>query len=134
MIAIVRGKLARKAPESVIIENHGIGYEVFISLNTFYKLPGQGEELSLLTYTHVREDCLQLYGFLDDGEKKLFHLLLGVSKIGARLALNILSGITPAELKEAILSGDQFRLSQIPRVGRKTADRIIVELRDRVKD
>lgn len=134
MIAFVKGKLSKKTPESVIIETNGIGYGIFISLNTFYKLPAHGEEISLHTYTHVREDCLQLFGFSNENEKRLFHLLRGVAKIGPRLALNILSGITPIELREAILSGDQFRISQVPRVGKKTAERIILELKDRVMD
>ena len=122
----------KKSPESVIVTTGGFGYEVFITLNTYYKLPDAGEEISYLIYTHVREDMLQLYGFLDENEKKLFHLLLGVAKIGPRLALNILSGITPVELREAIMRGDQYRISQIPRVGKKTAERMIVELKDKV--
>jgi holliday junction DNA helicase RuvA len=134
MIASVRGILKHKTPETVIIEVNGIGFEIFISLNTYYKLPDVGETYGLLTYTHVREDCLQLYGFRDENEKKLFHLLQGVSKIGPKLALNILSGTTPEELRDAVLRADYLRISQIPRVGRKTAERIIVELRDKIKE
>jgi Holliday junction DNA helicase RuvA len=126
--------LDKKTPDRAIVNTGGIGYEVFITLNTFYKLPDAGEDIFFLVYTHVREDTLQLFGFLDENEKRLFHLLLGVAKIGPRLALNILSGITAGELKEAIMRGDQYRINQIPRVGKKTAERIIVELKDKVKD
>lgn len=133
MIASIQGTIQRKTPESVVIGTNGIGYEIFISLNTYYKLPDAGNDVFLITHTHVREDVLQLFGFLDEHEKRLFHMLMGVAKIGPRLALNILSGITPVELKDAIIRGDQYRISQIPRVGKKTAERIIVELRDKMK-
>jgi Holliday junction DNA helicase RuvA len=132
MIAELRGRLAHKHADRAVIDVGGVGYEVFISLNTFYRLPELGEPLRVLTHTHVREDALQLYGFLDHEEKSLYLLLTGVSGIGPRLAMNILSGTAFAELQEALETEDLARLVAIPGVGKKTAERMIVELRDKL--
>src|SRR5574340_1278175 len=133
MIAQLAGSLAYKSPEQLIVDVQGVGYQVFVSLNSFYRLPEPGGRVELLIHTHVREDALQLYGFADRDEKDLFLLLLGISGIGPRLALNILSGTPAAELQAALEAGDLVRLVAIPGIGKKTAERLIVELRDKVK-
>lgn len=133
MIAQLAGSLAYKSPDHIIIDVHGVGYQVQVSLNAFYRLPESGTPVQLLIHTHVREDALQLYGFLDREEKALFTLLLGVSGIGPRLALNILSGSPTQELEEALETGDLVRLVAIPGIGKKTAERLLVELRDKMK-
>jgi Holliday junction DNA helicase RuvA len=133
MIAQLAGALAYKSPEHLVVDVQGVGYQVFVSLNSFYHLPEPGGRVELLIHTHVREDTLQLYGFVDRDEKDLFLLLLGVSGIGPRLALNILSGTPTQELQEAIEAGDLVRLVAIPGIGKKTAERLVVELRDKVK-
>ena len=132
MIAHIQGDLNFKSPEYLIIDVDGIGYEVQVPLTTFYDLPDLGSTVSLHIHTHVREDALQLYGFKSRDEKQLFVRLMSVAGIGPRLAVNILSGITPVELAETLLQGDLARLISIPGVGRKTAERIMVELRDKV--
>ncbi|HEY5543828.1 MAG TPA: Holliday junction branch migration protein RuvA [Candidatus Binatia bacterium] len=131
MIAHISGTLAQKIPGEAIIDVGGVGYQVFIPLNVFYGLPEIGAAVTLQIYTHVREDALQLFGFQDPAEKQLFLLLLGVSGIGPKLAVNILSGIPAQELSRALKEGDQVRLVAIPGVGRKLAERMIVELKDR---
>ena len=131
MIAQIRGKLAQKQPGEVVIDVDGVGYQVFIPLNVFYRLPEIGAPLSLQIHTHVREDALQLFGFHDAAEKQVFLLLTAVSGIGPRLALNILSGIAAEELARALKNSDQPRLLAIPGVGRKLAERMIVELKDK---
>ena len=131
MIAHISGTLAQKIPGEAIIDVGGIGYQVFIPLNVFYGLPEIGAAVTLQIYTHVREDALQLFGFQDPAEKQLFLLLIGVSGIGPKLAVNILSGIPTQELSRALKEGDQVRLVAIPGVGRKLAERMIVELKDR---
>jgi holliday junction DNA helicase RuvA len=133
MIAQLAGALAYKSPEHVVVDVQGVGYQLFVSLNAFYRLPEPGDRVQLLVHTHVREDALQLYGFLDREEKDLFVLLLGVSGIGPRLALNILSGRPSRELEDALEAGDVVRLVAIPGVGKKTAERLVLELRDKVK-
>lgn len=132
MIAHVKGKIIHKSPESVIIDVAGVGYEVHIPLSTYYKLPETEEYVSLNTYTHIREDAMQLYGFLTQREKEIFQLLIGVSGVGPRLARNILSGIPADDLVSAVSSGDIARLKAIPGIGGKTAERLIVELRDKM--
>ena len=132
MIAHIQGGLHFKSPEYLIIDVDGIGYEVQVSLTTFYDLPDVGSTVALHIHTHVREDALQLYGFKSREEKLLFVRLMSVAGIGPRLAVNILSGITPVELVETLLQGDLARLISIPGVGRKTAERIMVELRDKI--
>ena len=131
MIAQISGKLAQKQPGEVVIDVGGIGYQVLIPLNVFYHLPDIGAPMSLQIHTHVREDALQLFGFHDLAEKQVFLLLMGVSGIGPKLALNILSGIPADELARALRNGDQVRLVSIPGVGKKLAERMIVELKDK---
>lgn len=132
MIARIQGTLAHKSPERLIVDVHGVGYQVFVSLNSFYNLPDLGQPLTLLIHTHVREDALQLFGFLDPREKELFLLLINVSGIGPRLALSILSGTPTEQLLDALEAGDLVRLVAIPGVGKKTAERLVLELRDKV--
>lgn len=134
MIAHIKGRLIHKSFESVIVEVGGVGYEVHIPLSTYYKLPDTQKEVSLNTYTHVREDAIQLYGFLTPDEKEVFQLLIGVSGIGPRLARNILSGISVEDLIDALHREDVTRLKGIPGIGGKTAQRLMVELRDKVGD
>lgn len=133
MIAQLTGTLALKSAESLVVDVHGVGYQVFVSLNAMYSLPEPGQRVQLWIHTHVREDALQLYGFASPQEKELFLLLTGVSGIGPRLGLNILSGLPAPELLAALEAGNLARLVAIPGVGKKTAERLIVELRDRVK-
>jgi holliday junction DNA helicase RuvA len=132
MIGQLRGELARRDPAQIIIDVGGVGYRVFIPLSTYYRLPEEGAAVRVYTATHVREDALHLYGFLTEHERNLFDLLRGVSGIGPRLAINILSGITADELIPAIARGNLVRLSAIPGVGRKTAERIVLELKEKV--
>jgi Holliday junction DNA helicase RuvA len=131
VIAQISGRLAQKLPGEVIVDVGGVGYQVFIPLNVFYRLPEVGQEISLQVHTHVREDALQLFGFHDLAEKQVFLLLMAVSGIGPRLALNILSGMPADELSRAIRDSDQLKLVSIPGVGRKLAERMIVELKDK---
>ncbi len=133
MIAHVNGRITHKSIDSVIIDVNGVGYEVFIPLSTYYKLPGINETITLNVYTHLREDAIQLYGFLTPGEKEAFQMLLGVSGVGPKLARNILSGIPVNDLISAIASSDKDRLSAIPGIGGKSAERLILELRDKIK-
>jgi Holliday junction DNA helicase RuvA len=132
MIAQIRGQLVEKRPGVVIVETQGIGYQVFVSLSTFYDLPEATQGVRLHTYTHVREDLLQLFGFSTFLEKEIFQILIGVSGIGPKLALNILSGIAPAELIASLQSEDVARLMQIPGVGRKTAERLVFDLKEKI--
>lgn len=131
MIARLAGTLLGRSPEQVIVDVGGVGYQVFVSLQTFAGLPLEGSPIELITYTHVREDALQLYGFRDGTERALFLLLKEVSGIGPRLAMNILSGMPASELREALCNGDVARLVAIPGVGKKTADRMVLELREK---
>jgi len=133
MIAQLNGALAYKSPEQLVVDVHGVGYQVLVSLNSFYRLPEPGNPVRLLIHTHVREDALQLFGFIDREEKELFLLLTSVSGIGPRLALNVLSGTPTNELLDALDAGDLVRLVAIPGVGKKTAERLVLELRDKVK-
>jgi Holliday junction DNA helicase RuvA len=134
VIARLAGTLRERSPAQLIIDVGGVGYQVFVSLQTFTSLPPEGSPIELLTYTHVREDALQLYGFRDPTERAMFLLLKEVSGIGPRLALNILSGMPAAELVEALREGDLVRLVAIPGVGRKTAERMVVELREKAAE
>ncbi|MBP1739533.1 MAG: Holliday junction helicase RuvA [Deltaproteobacteria bacterium] len=131
MIAHLSGTLLAKAPQSVIIENGGIGYEVTVPLSTFYTLPEKDGKVSLHIYTHVREDALMLFGFYTPLEKEIFTMLISVSGIGPKLATNILSGIGPEELLAAMARGDTARMQSIPGIGKKTSERIALELRDK---
>jgi Holliday junction DNA helicase RuvA len=131
MIARLTGILLSKSPQSVIIDAAGVGYQAFVPLSTFYQLPDEMEKVSLHVYTHVREDTLQLFGFQTELEKKTFLLLISVSGIGPKLALNILSGIGFEDLLEAIVMADPERIAAVPGVGKKTSQRITLELRDK---
>ena len=133
MIARLSGKLTQKSVEHLIVSVGGVGYEVHVPLSTFYAIPEEGEELELLIYTHVKEDVLKLFGFLTPSEKDLFIKLIGVSGVGPKLALNILSGMESSDLAGAIKNGDLARLNSIPGVGKKTAERLILELKDKIK-
>jgi holliday junction DNA helicase RuvA len=132
MIAHLRGTLLVKHPNQAIVETHGVGYDVAISVPTFTDLPAAGAEVSLHIHTHVREDALSLYGFLRPGEKQLFEKLLTVSGIGPTLAIKILSGMAADEMVGAIRGGDLARLTRIPGIGKKTAERMVLELRDKL--
>jgi Holliday junction DNA helicase RuvA len=132
MIAQICGRLAHKSPEEIIIDCNGVGYGVRVPLSTFYELPDIGAEVVLRVHTHVREDALHLYGFATSKEKELFGLLIGVSGVGPRLAINVLSGIATHDLERALQEGDLLSLTRIPGVGRKTAERMLVELKDKV--
>lgn len=131
MIAHLRGILSNKTTQSTIVETGGIGYEVIVPLSTYYALPEEEGRVSLHIHTHVREDALTLFGFATLLEKNIFLMLVSVSGIGPKLAINILSGIGPEELLEAMARGDAARLQAIPGVGRKTADRIALELKEK---
>ena len=131
MIAKISGTLERKVPGEVIVDVGGVGYHVFIPLSVFYRLPEAGGVVSLFIHTHLREDALQLFGFIEHEEKQVFLLLNSVTGIGPKLAINILSGIPADELARALKEGDQPRLVSIPGVGKKLAERMIVELRDK---
>lgn len=133
MIARVRGRLLRKEPQEAIVDVGGVGYRVTIPLSTFYRIGEPGEEVLLLTHTHVREDALALFGFLTAAEQGLFERLIAVSGVGPRLAIAILSGIETPELVAALRSSDVPRLTRIPGVGRKTAERLVLELKDRLQ-
>jgi Holliday junction DNA helicase RuvA len=132
LIAQLTGKLAFKQPNSAIIDVHGVGYEVTIPVTTFYVLGEIGSDVSLKIHTHVREDALLLYGFTTTRDKELFLKLTSVSGIGPKVAITMLSGMAAAELITAITKNDLGRLTAIPGVGRKTAERVVVELRDKL--
>ena len=132
MIALLRGLLLEKHPNQVILEAGGVGYDVTIPISTFSQLPAVGAEVRLRVHTHVREDALALFGFLTQDEKNLFEKLIGVSNIGPSLAIKILSGMAAPELVLAIRRGELEKLVRIPGVGKKTAERVVLELRDKL--
>ncbi len=134
MIASLSGILARKGAESVIVDVAGVGYELYTPLSTYMRLPEEGRAVSLNVYTHLKEDAIQLFGFLTPAEKDVFTLLIGVTGVGPKLARNILSGIEVAELASALSTGDVARLSAIPGIGAKSAERLVLELKDKVKN
>ena len=134
MIAHLRGKLLAKHPNQVIVETAGVGYDVTISVPTFSDLPGVGADVALHIHTHVREDVIALYGFLRSAEKVLFERLISVSGIGPKLAITTLSGIAADDMVRAIRSNDVARLTRIPGIGRKTAERMVLELRDKLPE
>ncbi|HKU26843.1 MAG TPA: Holliday junction branch migration protein RuvA [Candidatus Sulfotelmatobacter sp.] len=134
MIAHLRGKLLAKHPNQVIVETSGVGYDVTISVPTFSDLPETGSEVALHIHTHVREDALALYGFLRSSEKQLFEKLLTVSGIGPKLAITILSGMAADEMVRSIRGNDVARLTRIPGIGKKTAERMVLELRDKLPE
>jgi Holliday junction DNA helicase RuvA len=133
MIAHLRGRLISKHPNQAIVEAAGVGYDVVITIPTFSELPATGSEVALHVHTHVREDALALYGFLRIEEKQLFEKLITVSGIGPKLAITILSGMAIADMVGAIRANDHARLTRTPGVGKKTAERMCVELRDKLE-
>ncbi len=133
MIAQIRGLLIQKDPGSVVVEAGGIGYQLFVSLNTFYDLPEIRESVLLHAHTHVREDLLQLFGFSTALERELFQILIGVSGIGPKLALNILSGISPRDLLHSLDRRDIDRLISVPGIGRKIAERMLLDLQEKAR-
>jgi Holliday junction DNA helicase RuvA len=132
MIALLRGALIEKHPNQAIVEAGGVGYDVTIPVSTFTHLPEPGAEVRLRIHTHVREDALALYGFLTQDEKALFEKLIGVSGIGPTLAVKILSGLAAPDLIHSIRRGEVERLVRIPGIGKKTAERMVLELRDKL--
>ena len=134
MIAFLRGRLFLKTPNQAIVECGGVGYDVTISVATFTSLPPEGAEARLHIYTHVREDALALFGFAEPMEKRLFEKLLTISGIGPKLAITVLSGIDASRLVTAIRSGDHATLTRIPGIGKKTAERVVLELKDKLDD
>jgi len=131
MIGSISGILDAKAPGEITVDVGGVGYQIFIPLSVFYRLPEPGEKVRLFIHTHLREDALHLFGFLEPEEKQVFLLLNSVSGIGPKLAVTILSGIPADDLARALKEGDQARLQSIPGVGKKLAERMVVELRDK---
>jgi Holliday junction DNA helicase RuvA len=133
MISFLEGKLVESLPTQVIVDVNGVGYEVLIPLSSFDKLPSPGNSVKLLTHLAVREDAHVLYGFMTSSEREMFRLLINtVSGIGPKIALNVLSGMNVTALRGAVVNGDVKALSQISGVGKKTAERIVVELKDKV--
>lgn len=132
MIAFLRGTILDKQPNLIIVDVQGVGYEVHVPLSTYYEVGDIGVEVALKIYTHVRDDALQLYGFLTSLEQQLFARLIGISGIGPKLAVAILSGIEPRELVTAVQRADVARLTGVPGIGRKTAERMVLELKDRL--
>ena len=134
MIAHIRGKLIAKHPNQAIVDVGGVGYDVTISVPTFSDLGGIGAEVALHVHTHLREDAIALFGFVHPEEKQLFEKLLSVSGIGPKLAITILSGMAAGDMVAAIKGNDVARLTKIPGIGKKTAERMVLELRDKLKD
>ena len=132
MIAHLKGKLTYKSPVEIAIDVNGVGYQVFVPLSTFYALPELENEVFLDIHTHMREESLKLFGFYTSDEKKIFEKLITINKVGPKLALTILSGMSPTELFNTIDSNDIGKLNTIPGIGRKTAERLILEMRDKM--
>jgi holliday junction DNA helicase RuvA len=132
MIAFIRGRVVEKQPNRIVVDVHGVGYELHVPLSTYYDVGDEGSEVSLRVHTHVREEALQLYGFLTALEQQLFERLIAISGIGPRLAVATLSGIETRELVAAVQRGDVARLTSVPGVGKKTAERMILELKDKL--
>src|SRR6185503_14617860 len=134
MIAFLRGRVLDKHPNRIVIDVNGVGYELYVPLSTYYEVGEPGAEITLRVHTHVREDALQLYGFLTMLEQQLFERLIAISGIGPKLAVAVLSGIDSGELVSSIQRADVARLTRIPGIGKKTAERIVLELKDRLAD
>lgn len=132
MIAFLRGRLLEKQPNRIVLDVNGVGYDVAVPLSTYYVLGEPAAEVSLRVHTHVREDALSLFGFATRLEQELFERLIAISGIGPKVALSVLSGIEPPEFVRAVQTGDVARLTSIPGVGKKTAERIVLELKDRL--
>jgi len=133
MIAALTGRLAFKSPSQITLDVQGVGYEVFIPLSTFYSLPDIDQSASLRVHTHLREDAIQLFGFLTATEKAAFVLLTGISGIGPKLALSVLSTLSVTDLVSAVQGGDMEKLATVPGIGKKSAGRIVLELKDKVE-
>jgi holliday junction DNA helicase RuvA len=134
MISHLKGTLSYKSPVYVVVDVGGVGYQVFVSLTTYYALPESEANVFLKIHTHVREDAFKLFGFLTEEEQKIFEKLISISKVGPKLALSILSGMQPVDFMTAIMENDIGRISTIPGVGKKTAERLTLELKDKLKD
>ena len=132
MIGQLRGQLLSKKPNLLLLDVQGVGYEIFIPLTSFYELPGEGSEVTLKIHTHVREDALTLFGFRSQREKDFFLKLISISGIGPKLAIAILSGAQVEELAQAVAEGNLARLTSIPGIGRKTAERLVLELKSQI--
>lgn len=132
MIAYLKGKLAQKSTEAIIVDVHDVGYEVEISSQTFEQLPAEGKDLKLLIHHHITDNDQRLFGFFSSDEKELFELLNGVKGVGPKLGLKILSGLPAADIIQAIVQSDKAALSQISGIGKKTAERMILELKDKI--
>jgi len=132
MIAFLRGRVLDKQPNRITVDVQGVGYDVHVPLSTYYRVAEPGGDVALRVHTHVREDALQLFGFLTDLERQLFERLIGVSGIGPKMAVALLSGMEARDLVTSIVRADVARLTGIPGVGKKTAERIVLELKDRV--
>ena len=133
MIARIQGTLVCKTASYTIIDAHGLGYRIFVPLTTFYELPEIGQTVVLNVHTHVKQDAIHLFGFYTSEERDLFQVMISVTGIGPKLAMNIMSGIAAGELVKAVSAGDLGRLVSIPGVGKKMAERLILELKDKVK-
>ena len=132
MIGLLRGRILHKQPPQLLLDVQGVGYEIDAPMTTFYSLPGVGEEVTLYTHLAVREDAHTLYGFTKTTDRDLFRSLLKVNGVGARLALTILSGMEPARFVQCVQQGDTEALVRLPGIGKKTAERLVIELRDRL--
>jgi Holliday junction DNA helicase RuvA len=132
VIGRIAGKLVAKQPPQIVVDVHGIGYELDVPMSTLYQLPATGSEVTLLTHLIVREDAHQLYGFFSEAERALFRRLLKISGVGARTALAVLSGMSVADVKQAVSQQDSARLTKIPGIGKKTAERLLLELKDKL--
>jgi len=133
MIAALKGTILKKVLNHVVIDVGGIGYQVFISLLTYSSLPDENHPVHLYIHTHVREDAIILFGFETEDERDIFLLLISISGIGPKLALAVLSGIAPGDLEDAVISGDVARITALPGIGKKTAERIVLELKEKIK-
>ena len=132
MIGRIHGKLVEKQPPQIVVDVGGIGYEVHVPMSTFYNLPATGTEVSLYTHLVVREDAHQLFGFATEAERHAFRQLLKISGVGARTALSVLSGLSVSDLRDAVSAQDGGRLTKVPGIGKKTAERLLLELRDKL--
>ena len=132
MIGKIAGKLIEKHPPQIVVDVHGVGYELDVPMSTFYNLPATGTEVALYTHLVVREDAHQLYGFATEGERHAFRQLLRISGVGARTALSVLSGLSVSDLRDAVAQQDAGRLIKVPGIGKKTAERLLLELRDKL--
>ncbi|HEX2830304.1 MAG TPA: Holliday junction branch migration protein RuvA [Burkholderiales bacterium] len=132
MIGRIAGKLVAKHPPQIVVDVHGVGYELDVPMSTLFQLPSTGSDVALLTHLIVREDAHQLFGFASDAERNLFRQLLKISGVGARTALAVLSGMSVADVKQAVSTQDSARLVKVPGIGKKTAERLLLELKDKL--